>query len=241
MDFTKDRLSALQAELNGLEIEINKETQKSYAHLTVEEVEKYLLTKVFEDPNDIKTRKLLVNTFIREIIWYENKLVITYNFHENAIPERPTKSHIEDIEMQIKEASRSAFSFSMGSHKFRHSVGHALTTAERFSGSPRSTGDEHRELRTLFGVETRPPVGRDQAPVGSKNAPNKGGGEITSPPRIGTKKPRYSDEEQGKAARADRSALPRKIACGDVCGDPEEAPYHMSCEFKAALTQLFAE
>lgn len=134
MDFTKDRLSALQAELNGLEIEINKETQKSYAHLTVEEVEKYLLTKVFEDPNDIKTRKLLVNTFIREIIWYENKLVITYNFHENAIPERPTKSHIEDIEMQIKEASRSAFSFSMGSHKFRYSIGHALTTAERFSG-----------------------------------------------------------------------------------------------------------
>lgn len=114
MDFTKDRLSALQAELNGLEIEINKETQKSYAHLTVEEVEKYLLTKVFEDTNDIKTRKLLVNTFIREIIWYENKLVITYNFHENVIPERPTKSHIEDIEMQIKEASRSAFSFSHG-------------------------------------------------------------------------------------------------------------------------------
>ena len=122
MDFTKDRLSTLQAELNGLEIEINKETQKSYAHLTVEEVEKYLLTKVFEDPNDIKTRKLLVNTFIREIIWYENKLVITYNFHENAIPERPTKSHIEDIEKQIKEASQSAFSFTMGSHKFQHSV-----------------------------------------------------------------------------------------------------------------------
>ena len=122
MDFTKDRLSALQAELNGQEIEINKETQKSYTHLTVEEVEKYLLTKVFEDPNDIKTRKLLVNTFVREIIWYENKLVITYNFHENAIPERPTKSHIEDIEKQIKEASRSAFSFTMGSHKFQHSV-----------------------------------------------------------------------------------------------------------------------
>ena len=173
MDFTKDRWSALQAELNGLEIEINKETQKSYAHLTVEEVEKYLLTKVFEDPNDIKTRKLLVNTFIREIIWYENKLVITYNFHENAIPERPTKSHIEDIEMQIKEASRSAFSFSMGSHKFRHSVGHALTTAERFSG-PHEVPEASSASRGHFvGAEShpRPLVGRDQAPVRSKNTP----------------------------------------------------------------------
>ena len=149
MDFTKDRLSALQAELNGLEIEINKETQKSYAHLTVEEVEKYLLTKVFEDPNDIKTRKLLVNTFIREIIWYENKLVITYNFHENAIPERPTKSHIEDIEKQIKEASRSAFSFTMGSHKFQHSVpsqaqGVICSTPQKFVGCSRM------RLRLLF-------------------------------------------------------------------------------------------
>lgn len=144
MDFTKDRLSTLQAELNGLEIEINKETQKSYAHLTVEEVEKYLLTKVFEDPNDIKTRKLLVNTFIREIIWYENKLVITYNFHENAIPERPTKSHIEDIEKQIKEASQSAFSFTMGSHKFQHSVpSNPLPFAKGFAFSRHSS---HRLL-----------------------------------------------------------------------------------------------
>ena len=44
-----------------------------------------------------------------------------------------------------------------------------------------------------------------------------------------------------KPPRADRSALPRKIACGDVCGDPGGALYQMLCEFKAALTQLFAE
>ena len=122
MDFTKDRLTALQDELNRLEIEINKEAQKSYAHLTVQEVEKYLLTKVFENPDDIKTRKLLVNTFIREIIWYGDRLVITYNFQENVIPERLTKSHIEEVEKQIEEATQSAFSFSLCSSKFRHSA-----------------------------------------------------------------------------------------------------------------------
>ena len=122
MEFTKDRLTALQDELNRLEIEINKEAQKSYAHLTVQEVEKYLLTKVFENPDDIKTRKLLVNAFIREIIWYGDRLVITYNFQENVIPERLTKSHIEEVEKQIEEATQSAFSFSLCSSKFRHSA-----------------------------------------------------------------------------------------------------------------------
>ena len=120
MEFTKDRLAALQDELNRLEIEINKEAQKSYAHLTVQEVEKYLLTKVFENPDDIKTRKLLVNTFIREIIWYGDRLVITYNFQENVIPERLTKSHIEEVEKRIEEATQSASSFSLCSYKFRH-------------------------------------------------------------------------------------------------------------------------
>ena len=129
MDFTKDRLTALQDELNRLEIEINKEAQKSYAHLTVQEVEKYLLTKVFENPDDIKTRKLLVNTFIREIIWYGDRLVITYNFQENVIPERLTKSHIEEVEKQIEEATQSAFSFSLCSYKFRHSAPQSLGTA----------------------------------------------------------------------------------------------------------------
>ena len=38
-----------------------------------------------------------------------------------------------------------------------------------------------------------------------------------------------------------RGALPRKIACGDICGDPEEALYQMLCEVKEALTQFFAK
>ena len=119
-DFTKDRLTTLQNEVNNLDIEINREMQKTYAHLSVDEVEKYLLSKVFENPDDIKTRKLLVNTFIREIIWYGDKLVITYNFQEEAIPPRLTKSHTEEVEKQVEEAARSASSFPLCSYKFRH-------------------------------------------------------------------------------------------------------------------------
>ena len=122
MDFTKDRLAALQDELNKLEIEINKETQKTYAHLTAEDVEKYLLSKVLRDPDDIKVRKLLVNTFIREILWYGDHMVITYNFQEYVVNERFSKSHVEELEKQVEEATRSAFSFSLCSNKFRHSA-----------------------------------------------------------------------------------------------------------------------
>ena len=114
-DFTKDRLNGLQAELNELEIEINKATQKSYAHLSVEEVEKFLLSKVFENPEDIKVRKLLVNTFIREVIWYGDHMVITYNFQERFSTERFSKSYVEEIEKQVGECSRSTSSFSLSS------------------------------------------------------------------------------------------------------------------------------
>ena len=115
-DFTKDRLAALQEEVNRCEIEINKAMQKTYAHLTVEDVEKYLLSKVFEDPDDIKVRKLLVNTFIREIIWYGDHMVITYNFQEDVVPEKLTKSHVEQVEKEIEEAENASSSFPVSSY-----------------------------------------------------------------------------------------------------------------------------
>ena len=121
-DFTKDRLNGLQAELNELEIEINKAKQKSYAHLSVEEVEKFLLSKVLENPDDIKVRKLLVNTFVREVIWYGDHMVITYNFQERFSTERFSKSYVEDIEKQVGECSRSASSFPLSSYKVTRSA-----------------------------------------------------------------------------------------------------------------------
>ena len=118
----RERLAALQEEVNRCEIEINKAMQKTYAHLTVEDVEKYLLSKVFEDPDDIKVRKLLVNTFVREVIWYGDHMVITYNFQERFSTERFSKSYVEDIEKQVGECSRSASSFPLSSYKVTQSA-----------------------------------------------------------------------------------------------------------------------
>lgn len=118
MDLTKDRLMELQNQIDRYEIDINHAMQKTYAHLTVDEVEKFLLTKVFGDPDDIKVRKLLVNTFVREVIWYGDRLVITYNFQEDVAPEKLTKLHIEEVEKEVEEAENASSSFTLGSYKF---------------------------------------------------------------------------------------------------------------------------
>ena len=94
--------------------------RRSQAHT---ETDKRNTTKfvVYNRENDIKTRKLLVNTFIRDILWYGDHIVITYNFQEYAATDRFCKSYVEQLEKQVGDASRSA-SFPLCSYKFRHSA-----------------------------------------------------------------------------------------------------------------------
>ena len=80
---------------------------------------------VYNSENGIKTRKLLVNTFIRDIIWYGDHIVITYNFQEYATTDRFCRSYVEQLETQIGDASRSASSLPLCSYKFRHSAAKA--------------------------------------------------------------------------------------------------------------------
>ena len=53
-----------------------------------------------------------MNTFIREIIWYGDHMVITYNFQEDVVPEKLTKSHVEQVEKEIEEAENASSSLS---------------------------------------------------------------------------------------------------------------------------------
>ena len=65
--------------------------------------------------------------------------------------------------------------------------------------------------------------------------------ESHSPNKEIAKKPRYFVSDKEAPPERTRRALPRKIACGDICGDPEGTLYQMPCEFKEALTVLFAQ
>ena len=103
-EMTKTRLAELEAQLNKLDFEIAREKQKSYTFLSLEQIELYLNKHIMKDTEDIKARKLLVNNFIREILLYPKKIVITYNFIEPIEPSKITIEKTEEIERQCKSA-----------------------------------------------------------------------------------------------------------------------------------------
>ena len=103
-EMTKTRLKELENEIVQYDFDIEQEKQKSYSYLTVEEIEAFLKSKVFDDPNDIKIRKLLVNTFVREVILYPDKIIITYNFTDVITPHKITPETVNDTERQITSA-----------------------------------------------------------------------------------------------------------------------------------------
>ena len=55
----------------------------------------FLIKFVFDNTDDIKVRKLLVNVFVREVILYDDEIVITYNFTDSPEHLKLTKEHIK--------------------------------------------------------------------------------------------------------------------------------------------------
>lgn len=107
---TKSRLTELETELELLDIEIEKEKNRNYSYLTVEQIEEYLRTEVFESPTDIEVRKLLVNTFVREVLLYEDRIVISYNFTEEFPDPKKPKEKLQKIEDEISKTEPSFLS-----------------------------------------------------------------------------------------------------------------------------------
>lgn len=80
---TKSRLIELENLISQYDVEILKEKARSYTYLTADDIEMYLSKFVFENTDDIKVRKLIVNAFVREVILYDDEIVITYNFTDS--------------------------------------------------------------------------------------------------------------------------------------------------------------
>ena len=108
---TKIRLKELEQELLQIDFDIDREKQRTYTFLTINDIKQFLKSKVFTDTSSIKVRKLIVNTFIREIIYYPDKLIITYNFSDAIDTINLTPENAKEIERQ----SKSAFSLDIGS------------------------------------------------------------------------------------------------------------------------------
>ncbi len=111
---TKGRLTELETEINNLDFEIAKEKAHNYAFLTVEQIEHYLSRFVFDNSTDMKVRKFLINAFVREVILYDDEVVITYNFTDSPEHLKVNKEQTLRKEQQIERA-KSSSSFDSGS------------------------------------------------------------------------------------------------------------------------------
>ena len=120
---TKSRLQQLETELAEKDIEINKEKLKDYSLLSKEEIETFLRKQVFEDMKYIKIRKLIINTFVRQIYLYDDKITILFNF---ATPPDKSKLTIEEniqtaeqISSALKNTQSSCIQPCIAPHKSR--------------------------------------------------------------------------------------------------------------------------
>ena len=113
---TKIRLKELETEISELSVAIEQEKLHSDTYLTVSMIEEFLRSATIGDIQDTNVRKHIVNTFIREVIYYPDKIIITLNFTDNYDKPELTSEHIENIEKQSE--SETAFSLPQSSNKF---------------------------------------------------------------------------------------------------------------------------
>ena len=77
-------------------------------------IEQFLQAATVGDIHDMNVRKHIVNTFIREVIYYTDKIIITLNFTETHDNYKITHELVENIEKQSQ--SETAFPIQSGSN-----------------------------------------------------------------------------------------------------------------------------
>lgn len=111
---TKIRLKELEAQISQYDFDIEQEKQRSYTYLSQAHIEKFLRAVICGDIDDISVRKSIIKTFIREIVVYEDKVILAFNFTESPPIKGKDLDNIEDLE---KQAQNPAFSLILGSYK----------------------------------------------------------------------------------------------------------------------------
>ena len=95
---TKDRLKELESEIARLEFDIEQERQRSFIEITTDKIIRFLKTALRPDYQDITARKVLVKYLIRDIIVYNDRIIINYYFTEPVRPHKRTESSAKETE-----------------------------------------------------------------------------------------------------------------------------------------------
>ena len=107
---TKTRLKELECQISQLDFDIEQAKQKAYTFLTLDKIEDYLTKVISGDIENQTIRKDIIKTFIREIILYNDRIIITYNFTDlTPVKNRDTMlkevdSVKEEVNKQLKPA-----------------------------------------------------------------------------------------------------------------------------------------
>ena len=97
---TKIRLKELEAQIAGLDFDIEQEKQRHYTFLTPVKIESFLNAVICGDIREISVRKMMVRTFVREIILDNDNLIITCNFTDTTTKYRIPKEEITTVKRQ---------------------------------------------------------------------------------------------------------------------------------------------
>lgn len=101
---TKTRLKELETQIMELEFDIEKEKYRVYPDLVPLKIVSFLNSVIKGDIENISVRKAIIKTFIREIILYDDKIIITYNFTDQAEKDKITPENTLNIEKQSEKA-----------------------------------------------------------------------------------------------------------------------------------------
>lgn len=102
---TKVRLAELEREISQLDHDIEKEKLKNYSNISKEQIIAFLSQSIHGDKQNIDTRKALVKTFVKQVIYYPDKIVIVYNFIDKQSRALLTKDQLKAIEGDVLSPS----------------------------------------------------------------------------------------------------------------------------------------
>lgn len=97
---TKVRLKELEAQISQLDFDIEQEKQRNYTYLTEELIINYVKGIICGDIENIDIQKSIVKTFIREILVYNDEIIIVYNFTEPLPSKNVIPDNIDELEQK---------------------------------------------------------------------------------------------------------------------------------------------
>ncbi|MDE6276145.1 MAG: recombinase family protein [Clostridia bacterium] len=106
---TKLRLKELEKQISQYDFDIEQAKQRNYSYLTPDKIKAYFNKIICGDINDESVQNHIIKYFVREVILYNDYLVITYNFTDKFVKKKTTPDDIEEIEQEIEQLKNSNF------------------------------------------------------------------------------------------------------------------------------------